>query len=190
MVHCLSSRLRARSRLHRPSHRDGRDYADMAAGRESGAKGAGAVAGAVAAREGRRAVILARAFAATSAIAIIATGAACPPPPGKPSEKDRWAPPSQVTDFRQLYAQNCAGCHGADGRLGAARPLNDPLYLAFAGADVLRHVSVNGVQGTAMPGFAQSAGGNLTDEQIASLVEGMSAQWGRPEDFKDVTLPT
>jgi len=132
---------------------------------------------------------LARALAVTIAIAIIATGPGCPPPPGKPSEKDRWAPPSQVTDFRQLYAQNCAGCHGADGRLGPARPLNDPLYLAFAGADVLRHVSANGVQATAMPGFAQSAGGNLTDEQIASLVEGMNAQWGRTEDFKDVTLP-
>ena len=134
-------------------------------------------------------MILARAFAATIAIAIIATGAACPPPPGKPSEKDRWTPPSQITDFRQLYAQNCAGCHGAGGRLGAARPLNDPLYLAFAGADALRQAPANGVQGTAMPGFAQSAGGNRTDEQIASLVEGMSAQWGRPEDFKNVTLP-
>ena len=69
------------------------------------------------------------------AMTIIATGAGCPPPPGKPAEEARWTPPSQVTDFRRLYAQNCAGCHGADGRLGAARPLNDPLYLAFAGAD-------------------------------------------------------
>src|SRR5262245_11077141 len=187
MVHRLSGRLRARRWLHCPSHRDGRDYADMAAGRESGAKGPRPVTREVAAREGRGAMILARAFAATIAIAIIATGAGCPPLPGKPSEQDRWAPPSKVHAYRQLSAQNCAGCHGADGRLGAARPLNDPLYLAFAGADVLRHVSANGVQGTAMPGFAQSAGGNLTDEQIASLVEGMSAQWGRPEDFKDVT---
>jgi len=134
-------------------------------------------------------MILARALAATIAIAIIATGAGCPPPPGKPSEKDRWTPPSQVTDFRQLYAQNCAGCHGADGRFGAARQLNDPLYLAFAGEDALRQVTANGAQGTAMPGFAKSAGGNLTDEQIASLVKGMSAQWGSPGDFKDVKLP-
>jgi cytochrome c oxidase cbb3-type subunit III len=134
-------------------------------------------------------MIVVRALAAMAVIALIATGAGCPPLPGKPSEKDRWAPPSHVMDFRRLYAQNCAGCHGADGRLGAARPLNDSLYLAFAGADVLRQVTANGVQGTAMPGFAQSAGGNLTDGQIASLVEGISAQWGRPEDFKDVTLP-
>ena len=130
-----------------------------------------------------------RALTATIVIAIIASGAGCPPLPGKPLEKDRWVAPSQVTDFRQLYAQNCAGCHGADGRLGPSRPLNDPLYLAFAGADVLRQVTAKGAPGTGMPGFAQSAGGNLTDEQIASLVQGMSAQWRRPEDFKNVTLP-
>jgi len=134
-------------------------------------------------------MIVARALAATIAIAIIVTGAGCPPLPGKPSEKDRWVAPSQITDFRQLYAQNCAGCHGADGRLGPSRPLNDPLYLAYAGVDVLRHVTANGAQGTGMPGFAQAAGGNLTDEQIALLVQGMSAQWGRHQDFKDVTLP-
>jgi len=130
-----------------------------------------------------------RALTATIVIAIIATGAGCPPLPGKPLEKDRWVVPSQVTDFLQLYAQNCAGCHGADGRLGPSRPLNDPLYLAFAGADVLRQVTAKGAPGTGMPGFAQSAGGNLTDDQIASLVQGMNAQWRRPEDFKNVTLP-
>jgi cytochrome c oxidase cbb3-type subunit III len=132
---------------------------------------------------------VARALAATIALSILATGAGCPPPPGKPAIEGRWAHPSQVTDFRRLYAQNCAGCHGADGSLGAARPLNDPLYLAFAGADTLRQVTAKGVPGTAMPGFAQTAGGNLTDRQIDLLVEGMNAQWGRPEGFKDVALP-
>jgi mono/diheme cytochrome c family protein len=134
-------------------------------------------------------MIAKRALAAMFAITILAIGASCPPPPGKPAIEDRWAPPSQVTDFRQLYAQNCAGCHGADGRFGGARPLNDPLYLAFAGADVLRQVIAKGVSGTAMPGFAQTSGGNLTDRQIDLLVEEMNAQWGRPEDFKDVALP-
>jgi cytochrome c oxidase cbb3-type subunit III len=133
-------------------------------------------------------MIAKRALAAIVALTILAMGAGCPPP-GKPAEKDRWKPPSQVTDFRQLYAQNCAGCHGADGRLGAARPLNDPLYLAFAGADALRQVVAKGVPGTAMPGFAQTSGGNLTDRQIDLLVDGVNAQWGRPQDFKDVALP-
>ncbi len=133
-------------------------------------------------------MIAKRALTAMVALTILALGAGCQPP-GKPSEKDRWKPPSQVTDFRQLYAQNCAGCHGADGRLGAARPLNDPLYLAFAGADALRQVVAEGVPGTAMPGFAQRSGGNLTDRQIDLLVDGMNAQWGRPENFRDVAIP-
>jgi cytochrome c oxidase cbb3-type subunit III len=130
-----------------------------------------------------------RALAAMVALTILAMGAGCPPLPGKPDEKDRWTPPSQVADFRQLYAQNCAGCHGANGRVGGARSLNDPLYLAFAGGDVLRQVVSKGVPGTAMPGFAQTSGGNLTDRQIDLLVEGMNAQWGRPEEFKSVALP-
>jgi len=134
-------------------------------------------------------MIVARTLAAVVAIAILGSDSGCPRLPGKPVEEDRWKPPSQVTDFRQLYGQNCAGCHGADGRLGAARPLNDPLYLAFAGSDVLRPVIAKGVSGTAMPGFAQTSGGNLTDRQIDLLVEGMNAQWGRPEDFKDVAIP-
>src|SRR5215475_2023339 len=132
MVHRLSGRLRACRRLHRPSYRDGRDDAVLATGGESGAESAGAVAGEAAAREGRGAMIIARSLITMVAGAILAIGASCPPPPGKPMEKDRWAPPSQVTDFRQLYGQNCAACHGADGRLGGARPLNDQLYLAFA----------------------------------------------------------
>ena len=28
--------------------------------------------------------------------------------------------PDQVTDFKTLYAENCSGCHGENGRLGAA----------------------------------------------------------------------
>ena len=67
---------------------------------------------------------------------ILATG--CDRLPGKPTPEERWRPATEVTDFSQLYAVNCAGCHGADGRLGAARPLNDPLYLALVSAATLR----------------------------------------------------
>jgi mono/diheme cytochrome c family protein len=51
--------------------------------------------------------------------------------------------PDQVTDFTALYGSNCAGCHGRDGRLGAARPLNDPVFLAVIGKDKLRDVIAN-----------------------------------------------
>jgi len=115
--------------------------------------------------------------------------AGCSRLPGKPKAEERWVAPAQITDFNQLYSQSCAGCHGTDGRLGSARPLNDPLYLAVANADALREVTAKGVAGTAMPPFAEQSGGSLTDKQIDALVEGMRSRWGRPNDFKDVALP-
>ena len=45
--------------------------------------------------------------------------------PGRPDPADRPVPADQVKDFGALYATHCAGCHGADGKLGPAPPLND-----------------------------------------------------------------
>ena len=117
----------------------------------------------------------------------LATG--CDRLPGKPKAAARWMVPAQVTDFTQLYAQNCAGCHGVDGRLGAARPLHDPLYLTLVGTDGLRQVIAEGVPGTAMPAFAEHASGSLTDAQIDILIAGMQSRWGRPDAVQDATLP-
>ena len=44
--------------------------------------------------------------------------------------------PDQQLDFHVLYKQNCSGCHGDNGRGGAAIPLNNPAYLAVAGAQI------------------------------------------------------
>src|SRR5215510_14520525 len=73
--------------------------------------------------------------------------------PGQPSEAERWRAPAEVNDFNQLYTKNCAGCHGVDGRLGAARSLNDPLYLAFVSDDGIRVAISKGRSGTNMPAF-------------------------------------
>jgi cytochrome c oxidase cbb3-type subunit III len=118
---------------------------------------------------------------------VLATG--CDQLPGKPTPEDRWKAATEVTDFSQLYALNCSGCHGADGRFGAARPLNDPLYLALVSNDTLRQMIAQGVPGTAAPAFAQQVGGSLTDKQIDILIEGMRSRWGSTESFKNVTLP-
>jgi cytochrome c oxidase cbb3-type subunit 3 len=118
---------------------------------------------------------------------ILATG--CDQLPGKPTPEERWKPATEVTDFSQLYALNCAGCHGADGRLGAARPLNNPLYLALVSATTLREVIARGVPGTSAPALAQQAGGPLTDKQIDILVEGMRSRWGKAENFNNVAFP-
>lgn len=111
-------------------------------------------------------------------LALVLSFAACDALPGKPTEADRPLRPEQVVDFATLYGENCAGCHGADGKLAAARPLNDPLYLAVAGADRLRQITAGGVAGSLMPGFAISAGGTLTDQQIEILATQMVARWG------------
>src|SRR5262245_31189047 len=130
-----------------------------------------------------------RAFITLLTVTVLCLAAGCGYLPGKPKEEERWAPPAKVTDFNRLYAKNCAGCHGTDGSFGSARPLNDPLYLAVANADVLRQVTAKGMPGTAMPAFAKKAGGSLTDKQIDALIDGMKSRWGRPDDFKDVALP-
>src|SRR5947207_9870346 len=126
---------------------------------------------------------------AAATLLIVGLSASCDRLPGKPDEAARWKRPTEVVVFDQLYAENCAGCHGADGRLGAARPLNDPLYLALVREDTLRGVIARGVPGTSMPAFAQQAGGSLTDQQIDILVKEMRGRWGRPEEFKNVVLP-
>jgi len=65
--------------------------------------------------------------------------------------------PNQVVDFITLYTQNCAACHGADGRGGASIALANPVYLAIVDENAMHKVVANGVRGTSMPAFAQSA---------------------------------
>src|SRR5262245_7846044 len=113
----------------------------------------------------------------------------CDAMPGRPRQTDQSLLPSQVMAFSALYGQNCAGCHGAEGNLGAARPLNDPIYLALVGPDRLRQIVAQGVPGTSMPGFAAGAGGALTEPQINALVSDMLKRWGRPTQVSEGSLP-
>jgi cytochrome c oxidase cbb3-type subunit 3 len=116
--------------------------------------------------------------------------AGCDLVPGRAKAREQHETvPTQVATFHALYNQQCAGCHGRDGRLGAARPLNDPVYLALVPAPRLRQVIAEGVPGTAQPAFAASAGGLLTDEQIDALVQGLAAAWARPDAVRDVSVP-
>jgi cytochrome c oxidase cbb3-type subunit 3 len=102
---------------------------------------------------------------------------------------EQYVLPDQITDFSALFGTNCAGCHGRDGHSGAARPLNDSLFLALIGKEKLRDVIAKGVPGTAMPAYARSAGGALTDQQVTILADQMEARWSRPQGFSGVALP-
>ena len=92
-------------------------------------------------------------------------------PPGKPNPADRPIPSDQVVDFVKLYRQNCAGCHGLDGQMGPAPPLNDNLFRAILPEKDLESILMNGRKDTLMPAFAHENGGTLTKTQIEVLVK-------------------
>jgi mono/diheme cytochrome c family protein len=105
---------------------------------------------------------------------------ACGTPHGQPSSNAEALAPNEVLDFGTLYSENCAGCHGENGRGGAAIAIANPVYLAVADDGAIRNVIANGVLGTAMPAFAESAGGLLTSKQIDVITEQTRARWSKP----------
>jgi cytochrome c oxidase cbb3-type subunit 3 len=116
---------------------------------------------------------------ATAALSILSLSA-CSSPPGEPRKSSEVLAPNEITDFRPLYGENCAACHGAEGRGGAAIALANPVYLAIVDKITVRNVIANGVRNTSMPAFAQSAGGMLTDKQIDAITSGILSRWARP----------
>jgi cytochrome c oxidase cbb3-type subunit 3 len=119
--------------------------------------------------------------------ALITTGACNVP--GRPSADSQELAPAAVTDFKKLYASNCSGCHGSDGKTGPAVEIGDPVYLAIADDSVIRRVVSNGVPGTAMPAFAQSAGGMLTSAQVDAIVVGIRTQWAKADVLRGADPP-
>jgi cytochrome c oxidase cbb3-type subunit III len=121
---------------------------------------------------------------------IIALGlCGCTNAPGRPGPGATPIVPSEVSDFNILYAQNCAGCHGAEGKGGAAIALANPAYLAVADDVVLQSATAKGISGTSMPAFAQSAGGMLTATQVDVIVKGIRERWSKPDLFQGTDPP-
>jgi cytochrome c oxidase cbb3-type subunit III len=112
----------------------------------------------------------------------------CNSAPGRPGPDSEVIPPDQIMEFNVLYASNCSGCHGANGKGGAAVSLSDPVFLAIADETVIRRVATSGVPGTPMPAFARSAGGMLTDKQIEAIVSGIRS-WAKPDTSRGLNPP-
>ena len=113
--------------------------------------------------------------------AVSVVGAACNHPPS--ARRDT------TIGINVLYAVNCAGCHGADGTGGAARGLTDPVFLRIADEATIRDVVARGVPRTAMPAFAKTAGGALTDDQIGTIVGGLRSRRGNAARVDDTDPP-
>jgi cytochrome c oxidase cbb3-type subunit 3 len=114
----------------------------------------------------------------------------CGTPSGQPRAASIALAPNDVIEFDALYAGNCAGCHGANGRGGAAIALANPVYLAIVDERSMRAVVAEGVRGTSMPAFAQRAGGMLTEKQVDAIVSGVQARWSDPRAVDGANPPS
>jgi cytochrome c oxidase cbb3-type subunit 3 len=75
-------------------------------------------------------------------------------------------PLAAAPDGAELYAQNCAVCHGADGRGGVGVPLALPSFLPSVDDDYLTATIRNGRPGRVMPAFTQ-----LRDDQVRAIID-------------------
>ncbi len=98
-------------------------------------------------------------------------------------------PGDRVVEFTTLYKENCAGCHGADGMLGPAPPLNDPIFLSIVPDAVVLGLISDGRPGTPMPAFARSKGGPLTDLQVQALAAGIKPRWSTGPQVRENLPP-
>ncbi len=86
--------------------------------------------------------------------------------PGRQESARQYQKAETVERGAELYAVQCAACHGFAGEGGIATALKDsPLD-----ASVLENTIARGVPGTAMPAFDEKEGGPLKRHQIQDLV--------------------
>ncbi len=119
--------------------------------------------------------------------AVLGTG--CGRLPGEPTPAAVPLEPRNVTNFVRLYAENCAGCHGVDGRGNGALAIANPVYLALVDDATLRRVIAQGIPGSLMPAFAQSSGGFLTEAQVDILAHEIRSRWAQSGGVPGASLP-
>jgi len=68
---------------------------------------------------------------------------------------------------KEIYAQECASCHGERGVDGRNIHIASPLFLRSASNGFLRYTIAKGRSGTSMPGFADSLGTDRIEDVVA-----------------------
>jgi len=127
--------------------------------------------------------------AMVAALPLVLALAGCSQMPGAKAAEGTAPRPDQMMDFKALYATNCQACHGANGHGGPAMELGNPEYQALVDDATLKKTISQGMRGTEMPAFAQSAGGMLTDAQVEALIAGMRKEWAKPGVFGGAMPP-
>jgi len=91
--------------------------------------------------------------------------------PGLRRDATRSQTKSYTAIGTQLFAANCAQCHGAQASGGGNAPtLNSQQFLKQTSDDQIRSLISTGVPGSAMSAWSLDNGGTLTDEQVSQIV--------------------
>jgi len=86
--------------------------------------------------------------------------------------------PDEILDFARLYAENCSGCHGAEGREVRRFRSADPVYLALADDQVIRKMTANGARERRCPVLG-AVPGDVNRQADRNHVAGIRARWSR-----------
>ena len=71
----------------------------------------------------------------------------------------------------QLFASNCAQCHGPHGDgVGSAPTLHALEFLKSTSDNQIRALTSGGISGSSMPAWSLDFGGTMTDEQINAII--------------------
>lgn len=95
----------------------------------------------------------------------------------------------QIARGQQLFADNCATCHGDNGEGDLGPALNSKKFLDSTEDGKIYSLISSGVPGTAMPSWSQDYGGPFTGEQVQDLV-GFIRHWQATAQDVAKTTPT
>jgi mono/diheme cytochrome c family protein len=91
--------------------------------------------------------------------------------PGLRKDAKRAQTTSYTDIGHQIFAANCAQCHGKDATGGGSAPtLNSSQFLKSTTDDQIFALVSGGVSGTEMPAWSLDYGGTFTDEQVRQVV--------------------